>query len=717
MKIAIKRSTLGQKLTGGFLIVALFAAIVGGVGIFNIRTIDKADTKLYEKFTVPIGELQEMISSYWLIRLTLQELQYETDATKHKEQVDKVQELLETIDHDAAEFETSIITKEGHEHFQEFKDIWEVYKVDLKRAVSLVEQGNRTELSLLLNGAIAKNGARACEVLVEQVNSKIRQAKRTSSENNLLSDKATLLMSLFTVAAIFLGFGLGWIITKGVKRQLGGEPADVAELAGKVARGDLSTLIDTEGKDPQSIIVAMQKMTDAIRALVKDAGTLTKAAMAGNLAARADASGHQGDFRDLVTGFNMTLDAVIAPLNVSAEYVDRISKGDIPPKITAIYYGDFNEIKVNLNNCIDIMNNLLGETDKVLLAAADGKLDERADADLFIGGWRQLVLGVNNIVTNIVNPLRRTTTLLNNEIAQRRKDQELLQDHQHQLELLNSQLEERVADAVLKNREMDQALMQSEKMASIGQLAAGVAHEINNPMGYISSNLRVLADYFVAIAQFDQTRQEFDKELAPQRQTELSNCRESLDIETILEDGADLISESLSGAKRVAKIVLDLKSFSRVDALEYELTTLDTCLESALTICYNELKYVATIHKLYEPVPTILCHPGQLNQVFLNLLINAGQAITPPGDITLKCWHDARHVYASVSDTGKGIPDEIRDKIFNPFFTTKDVGEGTGLGLSISYEIIKKQRGDILVESRVGEGTTFTIKLPRTAEI
>ena len=137
-----------------------------------------------------------------------------------------------------------------------------------------------------------------------------------------------------------------------------------------------------------------------------------------------------------------------------------------------------------------------------------------------------------------------------------------------------------------------------------------------------------------------------------------------------------------------------------------------------MTICYNELKYVATIQKVYEPSPRILCHPGQLNQVFLNLLINAGQAIiTVPGEIVLRCWSDDDNVYASVSDTGQGIPDEILSRIFNPFFTTKEVGEGTGLGLSISYEIIKKQHGEILVMSTPGKGTTFTVRLPRTTEI
>ena len=263
----------------------------------------------------------------------------------------------------------------------------------------------------------------------------------------------------------------------------------------------------------------------------------------------------------------------------------------------------------------------------------------------------------------------------------------------------------------------DQALMQSEKMASVGQLAAGVAHEINNPLGFISSNLRTLAEYFDQILQFDRYRQELDdRELSPANREAVAAAREEFEIDSILEDGADLINESLNGSVRVTKIVRDLKNFSRVDAMEREEVTLDVCLESALNICYNELKYVATIKREYKILTPVLCNHGQLNQVFLNLLVNAGHALDVPGEITLSCWDDDSYVYASVSDTGRGIPEEVQKKIFEPFFTTKDVGEGTGLGLSISSEIIKKHHGELLVKSVVGQGTTFTVKLPRTAK-
>ncbi len=307
--------------------------------------------------------------------------------------------------------------------------------------------------------------------------------------------------------------------------------------------------------------------------------------------------------------------------------------------------------------------------------------------------------------------LKEQAELLRQEVAQRRATQE-------QLEQLNAQLEERVTDEVKKNRDKDQALMHNEKMVSLGQLAAGVAHEINNPMGYITSNLRVLSRYFDQVVSFDRIREEADAVSHTPRQRKLIAAqREALDIATIMEDGVDLIEESLDGAQRVTNIVLDLKNFSRMDAMHMQPLSLENCLERALHICWNELKYQAVIRKEYAPGPELSGHPGQLNQVFLNLLVNAGQAITPPGEIVLRCWHDPEFVYASVSDTGSGIPDELQEKIFDPFFSTKEEGKGTGLGLSISHEIIKRHGGELLLESVMGKGTTFTVKLPRTPEL
>jgi PAS domain S-box-containing protein len=301
-------------------------------------------------------------------------------------------------------------------------------------------------------------------------------------------------------------------------------------------------------------------------------------------------------------------------------------------------------------------------------------------------------------------------------ISERKKAEAADFAHQQQLLAINQTLEQRVREEVKKNREKEQILLQQDKLASIGQLAAGVAHEINNPMGYISSNLRALTEYFDQLVQFDQLwHEKIVSELTLPTREEIAHSRSSLEIDQVLDDGIDLVRESLQGAERVTKIVKDLKSFSRVDALrENESIDLTSCMESALNVCFNELKYRAEVRREYRPVPEVVCNSGHLNQVFLNLLVNAGQAITPPGEIVLSCWHDDAFVYASVRDNGCGITEEVKKRIFDPFFTTKDVGKGTGLGLSISSEIIRQHGGELLVESEFGRGTTFIVKLPKT---
>jgi len=256
-------------------------------------------------------------------------------------------------------------------------------------------------------------------------------------------------------------------------------------------------------------------------------------------------------------------------------------------------------------------------------------------------------------------------------------------------------------------------MLQSEKMASIGQLAAGIAHEINNPVGFISSNLDSLKQYVAKLKEFVV---EQDKLLKSGRNTkiesELEKLRAAMDIDYILSDVVELVRESLEGTERVTDIVQNLKTFSHVDGKDYEQLDIHECIESTLKIVWNALKYHTVVRKDYGETPLTMGHPSQLNQVFVNLLVNAAQAIKNKGEITIKTWSKNGSIYASVSDTGCGMPKEVQNKIFDPFFTTKDVGKGTGLGLSISYDIVKKHNGTIEVESEVGKGTTFTVMLP-----
>ncbi|MEE4254052.1 MAG: ATP-binding protein, partial [Desulfuromusa sp.] len=256
-------------------------------------------------------------------------------------------------------------------------------------------------------------------------------------------------------------------------------------------------------------------------------------------------------------------------------------------------------------------------------------------------------------------------------------------------------------------------ILQSEKMAAIGQLAAGVAHEINNPIGFVTSNLHTLGRYVEKLTGHIEKQEEIISQFAAEQASEIiAQLRKKSKLDAITEDLHDLQSESLDGLARVSKIVKNLKSFSRVDQSEFSHVDINECFETTLDIVWNELKYTAKVEKDLTPLPLVPCYPQELNQVFLNLLVNAGHAIGEKGVISIHSWLEEEFVCISVSDNGCGIPEENLERLFEPFFTTKEVGKGTGLGLSISYDIIQKHRGQLQVDSKVGQGTTFTIQLP-----
>ncbi len=261
-------------------------------------------------------------------------------------------------------------------------------------------------------------------------------------------------------------------------------------------------------------------------------------------------------------------------------------------------------------------------------------------------------------------------------------------------------------------------LVQTEKMASLGQLAAGVAHEINNPMGFIMSNMRTMKEYVDTfkklLTQYESLAATLTAKSPEQEKLlqEIDSLRATEDLAYILKDVDQLLSESIHGADRVKEIVQGLKSFARLDESEVKEANVNDCVEATLKIIWNELKYKCQVHKNLGVLPMIRCYPGQLNQVLINLLVNAAHAIPEKGDVTIETNFAPPHVVIRISDTGKGIAKENLQRIFEPFFTTKAVGQGTGLGLSISYGIIQKHKGTIDVESEVGKGTTFTIRLP-----
>jgi len=319
---------------------------------------------------------------------------------------------------------------------------------------------------------------------------------------------------------------------------------------------------------------------------------------------------------------------------------------------------------------------------------------------------------------NMLNDLQKTTTSidnLNREITERKKAEESVRDACEDLEKANQEM-----------KEMQSQLVQSEKLASIGQLAAGVAHEMNTPVGFVASNFETLENYMRKIRELFQIYGELiekietsDKAVLLDKVDAISKSRNELKIDFILKDLPVLFDDSREGIDRITCIVQNLRDFSRIDKPEnFDTYNINDGIKATLVVAQNEIKYDADVEMELSEVPQILCSTGQINQVILNILINASQAIKSQerddkGKITIRTYATDNDVVCEISDDGPSIEPDKLDKIFDPFFTTKPVGEGTGLGLSISYDIIViKHKGELLVDNSDGNGTKFTIKLP-----
>lgn len=270
------------------------------------------------------------------------------------------------------------------------------------------------------------------------------------------------------------------------------------------------------------------------------------------------------------------------------------------------------------------------------------------------------------------------------------------------------------------------ALVQSEKMASLGQMVAGVAHEINTPLGYVQNNVAIGQELFMQVRQMiagyealvdNLLSEQADEEQISEQMAQIAGMRADLNAQEMLGEMQGLMDDSLYGIGQISELVLDLKNFSRMDAVATEAVDLNSCIESALNIGRNVMKDKLEIFKELGDLPKITCAPSQLNQVFLNLFTNAAQAMEGYGQLHIRTWLAEDAVHISVSDNGKGIPQDNLTRIFDPFFTTKPVGEGTGLGLAISHQIIQQHGGEIRVESSVGVGTDFHIRLPVSAAV
>jgi two-component system, NtrC family, sensor kinase len=300
------------------------------------------------------------------------------------------------------------------------------------------------------------------------------------------------------------------------------------------------------------------------------------------------------------------------------------------------------------------------------------------------------------------------------DIARRKQVENELAVHRGKLEELARERSEKLLEA-------QRQVLQGEKLASVGRLAAGVAHEINTPIQYVGDNLHAISDFLVDLEAVVTKYREIvgvikQAGTAQELVQKVETAEQEHDLDFILTDAPKAVGQALDGVQRVAKIVRAMKDFSHVKTAASSGVDINRCLESTLTVARNEYKYHADLKTEFGEIPLVECYPSELNQVFLNLLINAAHAIEDTGQrglITVSTRGDGQWVEVTISDTGNGIPENIRDKVYDPFFTTKEVGKGTGQGLYIARQIVVvKHGGSLEFESEVGKGTTFRIRIP-----
>ncbi len=383
-----------------------------------------------------------------------------------------------------------------------------------------------------------------------------------------------------------------------------------------------------------------------------------------------------------------------------------------------------------------IRNNLMNDSVRIILRTGQSghAPEEKVVVDYDINDYKtKNELTTEKLFTSVICALRSYSELIKKEQMQDELKQinehldDLVRERTSQLANTNDHLMQEIIErkrAEKKKQELlekleqtfeelkhsQEQLIQSEKMASLGQLAAGIAHEINNPLGFVNSNLENLKKYLVRILGLVEGYGEI--ELSKEKSIKIIRYKKEINYDYLKTRMGYIIERSLKGLERIKNIIEDLKTFSRLDAADISDVNINESIDITLNMLLYEFKNRINIIKEYGDIPLMSCCSAKLNQVFLNILINACQAIEGKGEIRITTFVEGKTIRIEISDTGKGIPEDIRSKIFDPFFTTKPVGSGTGLGLSISHRIINDHNGKILVHSADGEGTTFVIEMP-----
>ncbi len=398
----LKNMKIGLRLGVGFASVLLLLTIISVVAYINVIKLDDELMSLVGDKIVKTDMLADIRNEVNIQARVIRNIILLNDAGERKKEIARIAESGDKITKTIEALEKIVQTNTGKKLFATLKEKRAALREDQKQAIELAQSAKREEAVNFLLTKLRKSQTEYFTAINDMLAHQKKAVEETGELAQKLGDRTKEMIIILGVAALLIGIIMGWLITKSIIKPI----EACVDAANKIAAGNTDVHLDTSAKDETGVLqAAMNKMAEAIQSLIKDANMLSEAAIAGKLATRADASKHQGDFQKIVAGVNETLDAVIGPLNVAAEYVDRISKGDIPPRITDSYSGDFNEIKNNLNGCIDAVNALVADANMLAKAAMEGKVNTRADASKHLGDFRRVVDGVNNTIDRLVSLL------------------------------------------------------------------------------------------------------------------------------------------------------------------------------------------------------------------------------------------------------------------------------------------------------------------------
>lgn len=402
--------SLKAKLLAGFTAVALVAGVIGAFGIIKLQQIDAANSRIYEYETKPLAKLGEAGVAYQRLRVGLRDVVVSDSMAEIKKTAANVRELDDKVNKGVGELEKALLTAEARKTLMILKDALTKYAPYKEQILKLALQNNKAGALKVLNNQDfhiqAGTVDKSIQKLIELKTDLAEKANRENSAMTATSEKISLVVMLLGVLA---AIGLGIFINRIVQRQLGGDPQCVADIAHMVAAGDLSMEIHVNDAGENSVMMAMKKMVDAVKGLVSDTDMLAKAAIEGNLATRADATKHQGEFRKIIEEVNSTLDTVLEPIHDASKHIDQLSRGEIFDEITEGYNGDFTELKESLNRCRQAHEDLRIDIREMCIASYEGYLDKRLDPAAHKGFFSKAVGGLNNIFENLTAPLKVST--------------------------------------------------------------------------------------------------------------------------------------------------------------------------------------------------------------------------------------------------------------------------------------------------------------------